>query len=192
LRKENDRNAKVRRCGLHDAHFLVDGQHSPDRPFAKFVEVPDRGSEIFGNVLPLDGKVENALQAFEFAVYGRSFDGPIRIALGRLQPALIAIVLDHFDGDGTNLALAEKRIQVGEIRTVSLDIWPELKRRDPGTSGKFSLVNSSWKKWSLTCPFAGFAIRMAGRWRYGAMISSGGTLFWFSSSPLIKRPSEDN
>ena len=42
-----------------------------------------------------NGEVEQACKAFEFAIYGRTFEGAAFIAKGGLLPAMVAIFFDQ-------------------------------------------------------------------------------------------------
>ena len=69
-----------------------------------------RGSGILCDVSSLRGKVQHALQTFEFAIDRRSFDRLVGIVFRRLLPALVTIRFDHPDGDVVQLAVAEKQV----------------------------------------------------------------------------------
>ena len=74
-----------------------------------------RRSGVFRYVFPLNGEVQDTLQTFQLSIYRCSFDRPIWVEFRWLSAPLIAKVLDHFDGDSVQLALAEERFQLFEI-----------------------------------------------------------------------------
>ncbi len=53
------------------------------------------GSRALGDVFPSDRELEHAVKTLNLPVDGRSFDGCLWIALGRLTASMIAIFLNH-------------------------------------------------------------------------------------------------
>src|SRR6266404_4245884 len=100
---------------FQDAVLLFDGKHSSNWSVAELVEVLHRRSGIFRYIFPLNGEVHYTLQTFQLSIYRCSFERPIWVGFRWLPATLIAIVLDHFDGDSVQLALAEERFQLFEI-----------------------------------------------------------------------------
>ena|SRR5208337_634292 len=85
----------MRRGRTQNAILLVQCEHLLVRTFAQFVEMFNCARRIFGDALPTNGEVEQACKAFEFAIYGRTFEGAAFIAKGGLLPAMVAIFFDQ-------------------------------------------------------------------------------------------------
>src|SRR5258708_2333065 len=100
---------------FQDQLLLFDGKHSSNRPLAEFVEVLHRRSGIFRYVFPLNGEIQDTLQTFQLSIYCCPFDRPIWVEFCWLPATLIAILLDHFDGNSVQLALPEECFQLFEI-----------------------------------------------------------------------------
>src|SRR5208282_797189 len=99
LGEEDDGHPKMGWCSLQDTEFLFDGEHSANRSFAELIEVLHRGGRIFRNILPLDGKIQDALQTFKLSIDRCSFYSAVWVVLCWLGPPLTSVVLDHINGN---------------------------------------------------------------------------------------------
>jgi len=68
-----------------------------------------RGSGIFWNILPLDGKIQYALQTLELTIDGCSFYGAVCVGLCWLCPPLTSVFLDLRE------MREEKKLSQGDI-----------------------------------------------------------------------------
>jgi hypothetical protein len=72
-------------------------------------------SGVFRYEFPLYGEIQDALQALQLSIYRCSFDRPIWVEFCWLPATLIAILLDHFDGNSVQLGLPEKCFPLFQI-----------------------------------------------------------------------------